>query len=101
MMWKAHLEVVDCTLRPTMMTRIVEIPDVDDPNKNADSSDDLGQDVAKIIDLLLQRRLLADLRRDGCMDISEGGKSSRGSDQRFRSSIDDSRSLSRETHLYQ
>ena len=50
------LEVVDGALGPVAAERgIVEVTDVDQPNENTDSGDDLGQAVTEIVQLLLKR----------------------------------------------
>lgn len=66
------------------MDRVSEVADVDDPHGHADQGDDLRELLAKLIQLLLQRRLfllrgchlvadLPDLRVDtGCDDDSDG-----------------------------
>lgn len=44
------------------MDGVIEVTDVDDPHGDADEGDDLGQLLAKLVQLLLQGRLLL-LRR--------------------------------------
>ena len=52
----SNLEVVDCALGPVAAERgIVEVTDVDQPNENTDSGDDLGQTVTKVVQLFLER----------------------------------------------
>lgn len=48
-----NLEVVNGALGPSPVRRIVEVANVDDPHENADARDDLGEEVPKVIDLLL------------------------------------------------
>lgn len=40
------------------MDRVVEMPNVDKPDSHTDEGNDLGQLLAKLVQLLLQRRLL-------------------------------------------
>jgi hypothetical protein len=59
-----YLEVVDRALDETAVRRVVEVAEVDDPDKDANDGDNLGKLLAKVIDFLLEWRLLADLRSD-------------------------------------
>lgn len=79
-----------------MVTGIVEIPDIDDPDKNADSCNDLGQDISKLVDLLLERCLFGDLGGDGSVDVAESGECPRGRDNGFTRAIDNGSSLYRD-----
>lgn len=56
-----------------MVRRIPEMPDVDEPDKYTDDGDDFGQCVAELVKFALERRLLANLRRDRLVDIADGG----------------------------
>ena len=47
--------------------------DVDEPDENTDNSDDLGEHLAEIVELTLQGRLLANLRRNGLVNIANSG----------------------------
>jgi hypothetical protein len=69
----SNLEVVDRTLEGTLVSRIPEVANVDDPDENADDGDDLGECVTKVVELTLQRRLLADLRADALVDVANRG----------------------------
>lgn len=51
------------------MSLIAEVSDIDEPDKDTDNHDNLRQNVAEIVQLLLQRRRLRDLRRDAGMNI--------------------------------
>ena len=46
--------------------------DVYKPNENANNSDDFCEHVAEVIEFALEWRLLADLRRDGVVDVANG-----------------------------
>ena len=54
-----NLEVVDGPADPGAPVHgVVEVADVDDPHGDADEGDHLGQLLAKLVQLLLQRRAL-------------------------------------------
>lgn len=91
---RTDLEVVDGALGDTSVTRIIEVANVDDPNEDADDSDDLGEEVAEIVYLLLEGRLLRDLSGDRKVDIADGGSGSCGGDDGLSFAVDDSGSLS-------
>ena len=55
-----------------MVRGIPEVPEVDEPNEDADGRDDLGEHVSKVIQLALQRSLFADLRRNGLVNVTDG-----------------------------
>lgn len=75
------------------MTRIAKVADVDDPDEDADDRDDLCEEVPKVVDLLLERRLLADLGGDGLVNVSDGGLGAGGGDDGSGGTADDGRSL--------
>ena len=52
------------------MAGVVEMLDVDEPDDGANNGDDLGQHVAKVVQLLLQRSGLRYLRRDVLVDVA-------------------------------
>lgn len=52
------------------MQRIVEMLDVDKPNQSTNDRDNFRKHITKIIQLLLERSRLRDLRRDALMDIA-------------------------------
>jgi len=72
-----YLQIVDRTLGKSTMRRVAEIPDIDDPNQHANSRDNLRQHIPKIIQLLLQRRRLRNLRRNTLMNITNRGTRAR------------------------
>jgi hypothetical protein len=57
---------------PATMAGVVEVGNVDKPNQNADDGDDLGQAVAKVVQLLLQRSGLGDLSGDALVNVANG-----------------------------
>lgn len=75
------------------MTRIAKVANVDDPDEDTDDGNDLGEQVSKVVDLLLEGRLLRNLSGDGKVDISDGGSGSSGSDDGLSLTVDDGRSL--------
>jgi hypothetical protein len=75
------------------MTRIIKVANVDDPDEDTDDGDDLGEEVSKVVDLLLEGRLLRDLSGDGQVNVTDGGGSSSGSDDGLSLSVDDGSSL--------
>lgn len=66
----SDLEVVDSPLEKSMVCGVGEIADVDEPDEDADNGDDFSETVAKVVQLLLERRLFRDLRRDGLVNIT-------------------------------
>ena len=56
-----------------MVRRVPKVTDIDQPDKDADDSDDLGKHLAEVVELTLQGRLLANLRRDGLVYIANSG----------------------------
>lgn len=79
------------------MRGVVEVADVDEPDQDTDSCDDLGELVAKVVQLLLERRRLRDLRRDALVDISNRRVGTGQDDQRNRMARDDG--CAREQHV--
>ena len=53
-----------------MMCGVPEVTDVDKPYEDTNDGDDLGEHLTEIVELTLQRRFLANLRRDGLVDIT-------------------------------
>lgn len=76
-----------------MMGRVVEVANVDEPDENADDTDDLGQGISKVVQLALERCLFTGLRRDGFVNCTDGGVRSGEDDQGFACTIDDSCTL--------
>lgn len=52
------------------MGRVVEVGNVDEPDKDADDSNDLGQSVTEVVELLLERGGLRDLGGDVFVDVA-------------------------------
>ena len=71
------------------MRWVAEVAPVDKPDENADGRNDLCEHVAKVVQLLLQRRRLRDLRSDALVDVSNGRVSTSQNNQRSRVSRDD------------
>src|SRR6266498_5801058 len=71
-----HFQVVDCALCPASMGRIIEMLNVDEPNQNADNRDYFRKHIAKIVELLFQRRRFRDLRCNAFLDVTNGSRSS-------------------------
>lgn len=69
-----NLEVVNCPFRNATVTGITKVPNIDDPDEDTNDSNHFGEQVSKIVDLLLERRLFADLGRDGGVDVSDRGE---------------------------
>lgn len=53
-----------------MMRGIPEIAEVDEPDKDADDGNDFGEHVTKVVQFLLERRLLFNLLRDRLMNVA-------------------------------
>jgi hypothetical protein len=68
----AYLQVVDGTLGERAVGRIVEMGNVDEPDKDTDDGNDLGESVSKVVELLLKRGGLRDLRGDVFVNIANG-----------------------------
>lgn len=66
------------------MGRLAKVPNVDDPNQDANGGNDLGQHVTKVIQLLLERRRGRDLRRDALMNVTNGSATASQDDNRSR-----------------
>jgi hypothetical protein len=54
------------------MRGIVEVGDVDEPDKNTDNGNDLGQSVSKVVELLLERGGLRNLGGNVLVNIANG-----------------------------
>ena len=83
------LEVVDGALGPATMAGVVEVGDVDQPNGNADDSDNLGEAVTKVVQLLLQGSGLGDLGGNALVNVTNGGVRSSQHDNSLGASSDD------------
>lgn len=57
---------------------------IDYPYKNAYDGDDFSQSVSEIVEFALQWRLLRNLRRDGFMNVTNGGMFSGKDNDCFR-----------------
>lgn len=68
-----YLEVVNSSLSPSTMTRIIKVTQIDDPDQQTNNTDDFRQQVSKIVDFLLQGGLFGNLRGDGGVDVTDGG----------------------------
>ena len=73
--------------------------DIDDPDEDANDGDHLCQHVAKVIQLLLERRRFRDLRDNVLMDISNGSGGARLDDNGRGVARDDRRSREDEIGL--
>ncbi|KAI6760189.1 hypothetical protein HG531_013390 [Fusarium graminearum] len=92
-----NLQVVDGTLGPVTVTRVVEVGDINEPDQDADDSNDLGQFVTEIVKLLLQGGRLRDLSSDALVNISDGGVGTSEDDD--GSSATSNHCCSREQHV--
>lgn len=73
------LEVVDGTADPGASVHgVAEVADVDEPHGDADERDDLGQLLAKLVQLLLQRRALLLRARHLVADLADLRGAGRG-----------------------
>lgn len=72
----SDLEIVDGALGPATVAGVVEVGDVDEPDQDADDSNDLGQAVTEVVELLLQGSGLRDLGSDALMDVADGSAGS-------------------------
>lgn len=52
------------------MAGVLEVGNVDQPDENTNNSNNLGELVSKVVELLFQGRRLRDLRRDALVDIA-------------------------------
>ena len=75
------------------MARVGKVAEVDDPDEDADDGNDLGQLLAKVVDLLLQRCLFADLRADRGVNVADGSLRSGSHNKRLRFAGNDGRAL--------
>lgn len=55
------------------MRRVPEMTEVDQPDKNTNDGDNLGQHVTEVVKFPLQRRLLADLRGNRLVNVTDCG----------------------------
>ncbi|KAI3481410.1 hypothetical protein L1887_56237 [Cichorium endivia] len=67
------LEVVHGAAHPAVVGGVVEVAEVDDPDEDADDGDDLGEEFAKVVELLLERRLFVVVLGDFGVDVADGG----------------------------
>lgn len=68
----SDLEVVDGAADPGAAVHgVVEVADVDDPHGDADERDDLGELLAELVQLLLQRRALLLRARHLVADLAD------------------------------
>ena len=88
-----RLEVVNRALDETSVARVGKVAEVDDPDEDADDGNDLGQLLAKVVDLLLQRRFFADLGADRGVNVADGSLGSGRHDERLRFAGNDGRAL--------
>jgi hypothetical protein len=65
-----YLQVVDSTLGERAMSGIVEMGNVDEPDKDTDDGNDLGESVSKVVELLLERGGLRNLGGNVLVDIA-------------------------------
>lgn len=69
-----YLKVIDGPFDPgATVDGVAEVSDVDDPDGHADEGDDLGELLAKLVQLLLQRRLLLLSRRHLIANLTDLG----------------------------
>lgn len=91
------LEVVNCTFDPrATMDGVSKVADVDDPHGHADQGDDLGQLLAKLIQLLLQWRLLLFCRCHLIANLTNLCGNTSGNDNTYGAACSDVCALSRE-----
>lgn len=92
-----NLEVVDGTLGPVSMARVGKVGDVDEPDKNANDSDNLGELVSEVIELLLQGGRLRDLCGNALVDVADS--SVRTSQDNDGSGVTSDNSCTRKQHI--
>lgn len=69
-----YLKVIDGPFDPrATVDGVAEVSDVDDPDGHADQGDDLGELLAELVQLLLQRRLLLFRRRHLIANLADLG----------------------------
>lgn len=76
-----------------MMGRIPKVAHVDEPHEDADDRDNLCEHVPKVVQLAFQRGLLADLGRNGLVDVTDRRILAREDDDCARGPIYNRRSL--------
>lgn len=76
-----------------MVRRVPEVPDVHEPDEDTNDSDDLRKHVAKVVQLALERSLLADLGGNGLVDIADGSTLSGEDNDRVRTAVNDAGTL--------
>ena len=68
----SDLEVINSAMDRTSVGWVPEVPEVDNPDEDANDGDDFSEHVAKVIQLAFKGRLLAYLGRDRLVDIADG-----------------------------
>lgn len=75
------------------MRWVPEVANVDKPNQNANNGNNLCQHVTEIVQLALKGSLLADLRRNGLVNVTNGSFLASEDDDSLCISVDDSGTL--------
>lgn len=88
-----NLEVINGTFDHTMVCRVGEVANVDNPDKNADNRDDFCEHLTKVVEFTLEGSFLADLGGDRLMNTTNGGPLAGMDDNGSCDAIHNSRSL--------
>lgn len=75
------------------MRRVREVTNIDNPDKNADDSNDLGEHITEVVKFAFQRCLLCNLGRDRLVNVADRGVLTCADNNSASSSIYDSCSL--------
>jgi hypothetical protein len=94
---RAYLQVVDGTFGERAVGGIVEVGNVDEPDEDTDDGNDLGESVSKVVELLLERGGLRNLRGDVLVDIANGSVGSSEDDD--SGSVSSDNGGTREEHV--
>lgn len=76
-----------------MVCRIPEVADVHEPDEDTNNGDDLRKHVAEVVQLALERRLLAYLSRNRLVDITNGGTLPSEDNNRMSAAVDNAGTL--------
>lgn len=76
-----------------MVGRVPEMPDVDEPDEDADNGDDLREHITEVVKLAFEWRFLADLRADRLVNVTNRGAFSGEYDNCPGVSVDNGRTL--------
>jgi len=71
------------------MCGIPEVPEVDEPHENADDRDDFSEHVSEVVQLSFQGSFLANLGRNGLVNVADGCALTGKDNDRARAPIHD------------